>query len=159
MNRDSNPWVLPSRVWLLTILVFRKHCYVVVKIYAREDVQTGREIAVLEHLHSVLTASPRVRHIGINNVRTLLDRFEVVHPRTSKNNLCLVFTPLGLSLSDARKLLFGGRLDPGSAKEVLIHILLGLDFLHRKAKLVHAGSSPRSPWVNPRPCQYWLRVR
>ena len=122
------------------------------KIYAREDVQTGREIAALEHLQSILTASPRVRHIGVNNVRTLLDRFEVVHPRTSKKNLCLVFTPLGLSLGDARKLLFGGRLDPASAKEVLVHILLGLDFLHQKAKLVHAGLCPHSPRVRPCPC-------
>jgi hypothetical protein len=117
----------------------RNHRYVTVKIYAAGQEQKTREIAALEHIDSVLAASPQIRHVGSANIRTLLDKFEVVHPKTSRKNLCLVFDPLGMSLADTRRLLFGGKLDLDLVRGIVFYLLRALDFLHRKANLVHAG--------------------
>ncbi len=118
----------------------RKHRYVTVKIYAAGQDQTSREVAALRHINAVLAASSRVRHVGSANVRTLLDQFVVSHPKSSRDNLCLVFKPLGMSLAETRKILFGGRLPLDVVKGIVFYLLRALDFLHRKAKLVHGGT-------------------
>jgi serine/threonine-protein kinase SRPK3 len=118
----------------------RDHRYVTVKIYAAGQDQKTREIAALKHIKSAISASPRSRHAGIANVRILLDEFEIVHPRTSKRNLCIVFEPLTMSLAQTRKFVFGGRLSIDVVKGFVFYLLQGLDFLHRKANLVHGGT-------------------
>ena len=131
-----------STTWLCRDL--RHHRYVTLKIYASSQGQTAREVAALEHISAVFAASQNanMKHIGAASVRTLLDQFQVSRPKSSRTNLCLVFSPLGVSLADARKLVFGGRMPVDVVKSVAFYMLQALDFLHRKANFVHGGMFP-----------------
>ncbi|OAA66452.1 Protein kinase-like domain protein [Niveomyces insectorum RCEF 264] len=97
-----------------------------------------RELAALTHINAVIAASPRVKHVGIANVRTLLDQVTVGDAKRRRGNLCLVYKPLAMSLGDMRKANFGGRLPIDVVKGVVFYVLRGLDFLHSTANLVHA---------------------
>lgn len=126
-----------STTWLCRDL--RRHRYVTLKIYASGGCQTAREVAALKHINSVLTASQHVKHIGKASIRTLLGQFQISHPTSSRTNSCLIFDPLGVSLADARELVFGGRMPINLVKSVAFYMLQALDFLHRQANLVHGG--------------------
>ena len=127
-----------STTWLCRDL--RHHRYVTLKLYASGEGQTAREVAALKHINAVLAASRNAKkHIGAASVRTLLDQFQVSRPKSPRTNLCLVFDPLGVSLADARNLVFGGRMPIDVVKSVTFYMLQALDFLHREANLVHGG--------------------
>jgi hypothetical protein len=132
-----------STTWLCHDL--RQGRHVTVKIYALGEQQSDREIAALKHINATLAASQNAKHIGAASVRRLLDEFKISHPRSSRTNLCLVFDPLGGSLADARKLVFGGRMPISLVKSVTFYILQALDFLHREANLVHGGKLVHCP--------------
>jgi serine/threonine protein kinase len=127
-----------STTWLCRDL--RNHRYVTLKIYASNQPQIAREVAALEHINSVLSASRPVKHVGVARIRRLLDKFEISRPKSSRTNLCLVFEPLGISLADVRKTLCGGQMRGDLLKGTVWYMLQALDFLHRKAKLVHGGT-------------------
>ena len=146
-----------STTWLCRDL--RKHRYVTLKIFASRQDQTTREVAGLKHINSVLASSQPVEHIGAAHIRTLLDQFGISRPKSSRNNICLVFKPLGMSLADTRKILCDGRIPLDLVKGIVFYLLQSLDFLHRKANLVHGGMSPiqlshgpfaDADWMEPR---------
>ncbi|AEO67582.1 uncharacterized protein THITE_160781 [Thermothielavioides terrestris NRRL 8126] len=125
-----------STTWLCRDL--RNHRYATLKIYASRQPQTNREVAALRHINAVLAASAPVKHGGATSIRTLIDQFEIPRSKTtSRANLCLVFEPLGMSLADARKRMFGGRMPVDIVKGVIFCLLQALDFLHREANMVH----------------------
>jgi serine/threonine protein kinase len=129
-----------STTWLCRDL--RNHRYVTLKVYASNSPQNAREVAALGHIRSILARpGPSARHtIDANSIRILLDDFRIPRPWPSRTNLCLVFDPLSVSLADTRKVVYGGRMDLNMARCVAFYILQALDFLHRKANLVHAGT-------------------
>jgi serine/threonine protein kinase len=126
-----------STTWLCRDL--RNHRYVTVKSYASGEAQPAREVAALKHINSVLANFPPSKHLGARSIRTLIDQFEISRPKTSRTNLCLVFEPLSMSVADVRKLVYNGRMPINMVKSVTFYVLQALDFLHRKAKLVHGG--------------------
>lgn len=97
------------------------------------------------HINAVITSSPRIRHIGTANIRILVDQFKIAGTKSPRGNLCLVYKPLAMSLAEMRKTGFGGRLPIDVVKGIVFYLLRALDFLHRKANLVHAGEFSLCP--------------
>jgi serine/threonine protein kinase len=126
-----------STTWLCRDL--RNHRYVTLKIYASGQAQPAREVAALKHINSVLATFPPNKHLGARSIRTLIDQFEISPPMSSRTNLCLVFEPLSISVADVRKLVYNGRMPINMVRSVAFYVLQALDFLHRKANLVHGG--------------------
>ncbi|KAL2024254.1 hypothetical protein VTK56DRAFT_9410 [Thermocarpiscus australiensis] len=124
-----------STTWLCRDL--HDHRYVTIKVYAVGQAQVDREVAALKHIDSAIEALEPKVHIGIYNIRRLLDWFEIPSPAGSGTNLCLIHEPLGISLGDLRKLVFDGRIPVVLVKGIALFLLRALDFLHRRANLVH----------------------
>ena len=124
------------------------------KVYCTDADQDSRETAALEHIESILATPAAASHEGQNFVRRLLDRFTISNPKAvqpEKPNVCLVFKPMGMSLSDMETHSYGGDGIPVDlVKGLTMYLLAGLDFLHSKANLVHTGESitklPEKPW-------------
>lgn len=76
---------------------------------------------------------------GAQFVRLLHKSFELEHPRSSKQNLCLVYEPMGMSLADLRRVACDGQVPLELLRPMLPFLLAALDFLHTKANMVHAG--------------------
>ncbi|KAL2129983.1 hypothetical protein VTI74DRAFT_7052 [Chaetomium olivicolor] len=129
-----------SSTWLCRDL--RHHRYVAHKIYASGEAQVAREIAALRHINSVLAAIPPSKLTVARSIQTPLDQFAFSRPKLSRTNLCLFFEPLSVSLADMRIPLYGCRMPIDMVKCVDFYMLQVLDFLHRKAILVHAGELP-----------------
>jgi hypothetical protein len=94
--------------------------------------QSLNEVQVLKHLESL----PRSEHPGSQLVRRMLGTFQlsgVVGPHT-----CIVHQPLSLSLRGIRELA-GGRIPSEILKPLVYGMLLGLDYLHSEAQVVHTG--------------------
>lgn len=127
-----------STTWLCRDL--QNHRYVTLKVYASNSPQTSREVTALEHVRSILAERGSDKHIGATNIRTLIKQFRVSHPGSSRTNLCLVFNPLGWTVADIRKLVYGGRMDMNMVRCIAFYMLQALDFLHREANLVHGGT-------------------
>lgn len=73
----------------------------------------------------------------MDRLRTVLDHFEV-EGLPGNRHRCLLFTPLGRSLTDARKL-FPGQVFPERVlRHTLSCMLMGIDVLHQ-AGIVHTG--------------------
>ena len=128
-----------STTWLCRDL--RNHRYVTLKVYASNSPQNAREVAALEHIRSILAKPGLARNtMDARSIRILLDEFRISRPWPSRTNLCLVFEPLSVSLADMRKVVYGGRMDINMVRCVAFYMLQALDFLHRKANLVHGGT-------------------
>jgi hypothetical protein len=71
----------------------------------------------------------------------MLDDFQV----DSKNGVfqCVVHPPLAISIKAFRRMFPDRALPVSFVKLVLKHLLLGLDFLHTEAKVIHTGESSR----------------
>ncbi|RFU34991.1 hypothetical protein B7463_g1352, partial [Scytalidium lignicola] len=50
---------------------------------------------------------------------------------------CLIHDPLGLTLADIREMYEGSKVPPGLVKPFTKYLLMALDFLHTKARVVH----------------------
>jgi len=97
------------------------------------------ELRVLKHLRTIKSS-----HSGSLLVRQMLDDFQV----DSKNSVfqCVVHPPLDISIKAFRRMLPDQALPVSLVKLVLKHLLLGLDFLHTEAKVIHTGESSRIQW-------------
>ncbi|KAF2671233.1 putative CDK4/6 [Microthyrium microscopicum] len=117
-----------STVWLCRDLV--DHDYVVLKLCRSDAPNIRREIDIYRRLNSV-----RAKHAGTTVVRKMLDNFE--HQNHGYSFPCIVHKPLGMSLAELRSRCSGKKLPEQFLKATLIHILIGLDFLHTNAKVIH----------------------
>lgn len=108
------------------------HAYVTLKICEHDSIQAKREIKANEHLNAMIT-----RHSGSLFVRTALDVFEIKGQESIHQ--CLVYKPLGMSLSRLRSHCPSRKFPEQLLKPALIHLLFALDFLHTEAKMVHTG--------------------
>ena len=94
--------------------------------------QSLNEVKVLDHLESLSTSE----HPGSNLVRRMLDSFELKGAQGP--HTCIVHQPLSLSLRDIREIA-GGQIPGSILKPVVYGMLLGLDYLHSEAQIVHTG--------------------
>lgn len=117
----------------------RNHRYVAIKVYAANKSQAKREIAAFKHVQGVLNNELVPDCGGAQFIRLLHKSFELEHPKSSKQNLCLVYEPMGMSLADLRRVACDGQLPLELLKPMLPFLLAALDFLHTKANMVHAG--------------------
>ncbi|KAI0760098.1 kinase-like domain-containing protein [Fomes fomentarius] len=122
-----------STVWLCRDL--EEHCHVAVKVCSRNSIPIKRELAALEHLHNL----PKIRHIGQQHVRTLLDQFELTADDSSSRSFqCLVFRPMAESAWKFRHDMPTLQLREQLVRGILEVVVLALDYLHTEAKLIHA---------------------
>lgn len=122
--------------------LFRNHRYVALKVYCTDAKQDSREIAALEHIEAVLVTPEGATHACKELIRRLLDRFTVTNPKAvqPKSSICLVYKPMGMSLSDMEHWSFDDEGMPVDVvKGITMYLLGALDFLHSKANLVHTG--------------------
>lgn len=127
-----------STSWLCRDL--SAHRYVAIKVYANNQEQAQREIAAFKHLSTVLGDRCAAKELGgAQFIRLLHKSFELVHPKSSKKNLCLVYEPMGMTLADLRKVACEGQVPLELLKPMLPFILAALDFMHTKANMVHTG--------------------
>ncbi|KAH8787907.1 putative serine/threonine protein kinase [Diaporthe sp. PMI_573] len=127
-----------STSWLCRDL--KNHRYVVLKVYCTDAEQDSRETAALEHIESILATPEGRLHAGQTFIRRLLDKFTVSNPKAEqpKPNVCLVYKPMGMSLSDMQTYSYDDDGMPVDVvKGITMYLLAGLDFLHSKANLVH----------------------
>ncbi|KAI0284439.1 kinase-like domain-containing protein [Russula brevipes] len=115
-----------ATAWLCQDLHDHKH--VTLKIGTPEALEG--ELRVLRQLRTIKTS-----HSGSLLVRQMLDDFQV----DSKNGVfqCVVHPPLAISIKAFRRMLPDRALPVSLVKLVLKHLLLGLDFLHTEAKVIH----------------------
>ncbi|KAK1855590.1 protein kinase [Colletotrichum chrysophilum] len=116
-----------STSWLCRDL--REHVYVTLKVFAVGNSQAATEEKVLRHLESVKSDHP-----GAKLVRLLKNTFKIAGQNGS--HLCLVLETLGISLADIREMA-GGRVPPTLLKGLVQGVLLGLDYLHTVANIIH----------------------
>ena len=108
------------------------YIHVTLKIGTPEALED--ELRVLRLLRTIKTS-----HSGPLLVRQMLDNFQV----DNKNGIfqCVVHPPLAISIKAFRRMLPERALPVSFVKLVLKHLLLGLDFLHTEAKVIHTGES------------------
>ncbi|OLN81064.1 Serine/threonine-protein kinase SRPK [Colletotrichum chlorophyti] len=116
-----------STAWLCRDL--REHSYVTLKVYEAGHRQALNEARVLRHLESLSSDHP-----GEKLVRSIRDSFEV--DGKTGPHVCLVLGTLGLSLADIREMA-GGKVPENLLKGLICGLLLGLDYLHTVAQVVH----------------------
>ncbi|KAF4627658.1 hypothetical protein G7Y89_g10500 [Cudoniella acicularis] len=85
-------------------------------------------------------------HAGARCVRTLLDTFEIA--TAAGSHICLVHKPLGLRQSDFQALCPACKLPQDLLKLTLTHILLALDYLHTKCRLIHTDIQTKNILLN-----------
>lgn len=129
----------PAAATIILTRCFRGHRYVAIEVYAVNQSQAERETAAFKHLQAVLNDRLVTDCGGAQFVRLLHKSFELKHPRTSKQNLCLVYEPMGMSLADVRRVACDGQVPLELLKPMLPFLLAALDFLHTKANMVHTG--------------------
>ena len=95
------------------------------------DLHVDREIMINQHLNS----NP-IEHPGENMVRRVLDSFEIAG--LNGNHTCMLYQPLGMSLTTYLRLFPQRRFPKDLAQRSLQLILIGLDYLHQ-CHVVHTG--------------------
>lgn len=111
--------------------------YMTVKIGVtrQESTDVDPEIAISEYLSPI----DGTEHPGKQLLRLVKEHFLIKGP--GGTHLCLVFDPLGLSLTDLQNYLPGETYDKIELQQTLFLVCLALDFLHQ-AQVVHTGTSP-----------------
>ncbi|KAI0409346.1 kinase-like domain-containing protein [Xylaria palmicola] len=126
-----------STIWFCRDLLEGTLQTLKVCIVDRDAAVPNNELAVSQHLRSLVTDHP-----GKDLVRLASDNFEITGPHGTHQ--CLIFSPLGLSLSKLVNLLRERGWNKQLLQQTLELILIGLDFLHQ-AGIVHTGYLNISP--------------
>lgn len=122
----------------LTFYFFRADTLLTIKICTagNSDSEAAlREIEISDYIKSIDAGD----HPGIQRLRTVLDHFETEGLNGNRHQ-CLLFAPLGRSLTDARSLFPGHVFDERVLRLTLACILTGIDVLHQ-AGIIHTGMS------------------
>ena len=130
------PEVGPPRGLRGTITDFyRDHQYVALKVYVHTSLH-HRELPVYDRINSRM-AEVSYKGRGINNIRKLLDTFEVTGPHGK--HAVLVFEPAQMSLRDMRFVFCREGFAEEFVKGAITELLKALDFLHSHGEIVHTG--------------------
>ena len=111
--------------------------YAALKIYAHDLVaedEIDNETAIYKHLSTA--GSPD--HPGKMYVRTIQDSFFVTS-RAGNPHQCLVHDVLSNDILSLRYTRPDRKLPEAMLKQILIHLLLALDFLHNECHIIHTG--------------------
>ncbi|KAF2106636.1 putative CDK4/6 [Lophiotrema nucula] len=119
-----------STIWLCKDVHPWPKKYVVVKVCTANSRQGAQEVKMYKHMQAIDTAHP-----GQQRIRRLDDGFQVLFE--DRYYYCLVHKPLAMSLRELRTRYADACLPLGVVKFVVQHVLLGLDFLHANAGVVH----------------------
>lgn len=111
--------------------------YAALKIYAHDLVaedEIGNEIAIYKHLNTVGDRN----HPGKMYVRTIQDSFSIT---STAGNLhqCLVHEVLSNDILSLRYTHPDRQLTEAFLKQILIQLLVALDFLHSECHIIHIG--------------------
>ncbi|KAE8150676.1 kinase-like protein [Aspergillus avenaceus] len=120
-----------STTWLARDL--RDRQYVALKVYVHTSLR-HRELPVYDRINSRM-AEISYKGRGINNIRKLLDFFEVTGPHGK--HAVLVFEPAQMSLRDMRFVFRREGFEEEFVKGAIIELLKALDFLHSHGEIVH----------------------
>ena len=115
--------------------------YVALRIYVRDLVsedEIDNETAIYKHLS---TAGNPV-HPGKIYVRTIQDSF-VVTSRAGNHYQCLVHEVLSNDILSLRYASPDHKLPEAMLKQILIHLLLALEFLHSECYIIYTGQVGR----------------
>ncbi|OOF97573.1 hypothetical protein ASPCADRAFT_129253 [Aspergillus carbonarius ITEM 5010] len=121
-----------STVWLGRDLwyVHYDSNYVVLKIYVTGNNRT-HELEIYKRMDAV-----EAHHPGKRFIRKLLDHFWIKGPHGQ--HICLVHQPLGMSADTLlRKYIPGKAMTLDEMKPCIRQLLIGLDFLHSAAHIIH----------------------
>lgn len=119
-----------STVWLCRDLQ-KADNWVALKVYVNTS-KADRELLVYEHINNL-----RSTHDGKDNVRKLLDSFEIDGPHGT--HICLVHEPLGANFGEIRDVDDDKVLPAALIRLWFRKIHRGLEFLHQEAKVIHTG--------------------
>lgn len=118
-----------STVWFCED-VRKQNEYVALKVYV-DDSKNHRELAIYEHINSLES-----EHHGRNDVRKLLDSFEISGPHGK--HICLVHQPKGVSLYEfrarARRHMPKWVIPAGAVREFMRPVLTGLQIPERRSQ-------------------------
>lgn len=98
-----------------------------------------QEVAISDHIKSI----DAPHHPGKQRLRVVLDDFEIEGLNGNRHQ-CLVFAPLGQTLTKFRKSFPGNALEPEGLRFTLLWVITGLDFLHQ-AGVTHTGTTSTTP--------------
>ncbi|PWY95974.1 kinase domain protein [Aspergillus sclerotioniger CBS 115572] len=117
-----------STVWLGRDLCDSK--YVVLKIYVTGQ-NRNHELEIYKRMDAV-----EAHHPGKDFIRKLLDHFSIEGPHGQ--HICLVHQPLGMSADTLlQKYIPGKLMTLEEMKPCIRQLLIGLDFLHSAAHIIH----------------------
>ncbi|OBT81165.1 hypothetical protein VE02_10210 [Pseudogymnoascus sp. 03VT05] len=122
-----------STIWCCRNLATDK--YAALKIYAHDLVaedEIDNETAIYKYLSTV--GNPN--HPGKAYVRTIQDYFSIMS-RAGNHHQCLVHEVLSNDILSLRYTRPDCRLPEVMLKQILIHLLLALDFLHSECHIIH----------------------
>ncbi|EPE02639.1 protein kinase [Ophiostoma piceae UAMH 11346] len=132
-----------STVWACRDLV--KDTLLAIKICTageRGGKDALQEVAISDYIKSI----DAPHHPGKQRLRVVLDNFEIGGLNGNRHQ-CLVFSPLGATLTRFRKFFPGRTLQPDGLRLTLLWVILGLDFLHQ-AGVIHTDLSPNNILVS-----------
>jgi serine/threonine-protein kinase SRPK3 len=111
--------------------------YAALKIYAHDLVaedEINNETAIYKHLSTV--GNPN--YLGKVYVRTIQDSFSIMS-RAGNHHQCLVHEVLSNDILSLQYTRPDCKLPEVMLKQILIHLLLSLDFLHSECHIIHTG--------------------
>ncbi|EED18497.1 protein kinase, putative [Talaromyces stipitatus ATCC 10500] len=113
---------------------FRAHQYVALKTYVYTSL-VHRELPLDRHIARHVSGST---HRGRQNIRKLLDSFDVVGPHSK--HAVLVFKAAQISLRDMKTVFQPGGFDEDFVRGAIIELLEALDFIYAEGEIVHTGA-------------------
>ncbi|QKX62240.1 uncharacterized protein TRUGW13939_09399 [Talaromyces rugulosus] len=124
-----------STTWLARDL--GAHRYVALKVYVHTSL-VHRELPFYHHI------APRIAngnsHKGQENIRRMLDSFDVVGPHGK--HVILVFEPAQMSLRDMKLVFRPDGFDEDFVRGAITELLQAVDFLHSHGEVVHTDIHP-----------------
>ena len=116
--------------------IYSTNKYAALKLYAHDLVaedEIDNETAIYQHL-----SAGNPDHPGKMYVRTIQDSFFVTS-RDGNLHRCLVHDLLSNDILSLRYTRSDRKLPEAMLKQILIHLLLALDFLHSECHIIHTG--------------------
>jgi serine/threonine-protein kinase SRPK3 len=124
--------------WSLALTRYTStNTYAALKIYAHDLVaedEIDNESAIYKHLNTM--GNPN--HLGKTYIRTIQDSFSITS-RAGNHHQCLVHEVLSNDILSLWYTRLDCKLPEVMLKQILIHLLLALDFLHSECHIIHTG--------------------